>query len=74
MKLNILSYLATVTDAPAKEIAQACGASLPAASMSLLRLNRGGLVERTFDPDRGCHYYALTRRGVARLTFLRRGA
>ena len=72
MKIQILSYLAAVTDASAAEMAEALGATLPAAGMSLLRLNRGGLVERTFDPDRGCHYYALTARGIARLSFLQR--
>ncbi len=74
MKVRILSYLETVTDASAGEVADALGASRPAAGMSLLRLNRSGLVERTFDPDRGCHYYALTARGIARLSFLQRRA
>jgi len=74
MKLRILSFLAAVRDASGAEIADALGATRPAVGMSLLRLTRGGLVERTFDPDRACHFYALTARGVARLNFLQRRA
>ena len=74
MKLKILAYLATVTDATAADVADALGATLPAAGMALLRLNRSGLVQRAFDPSRGSHYYALTPRGVARLNYLQRGA
>ncbi len=74
MKIKILSYLDGVTDASAAEVAEALGATLPATGMSLLRLNRAGLVARAWDPNRGCHYYSLSPRGMARLKFLQRGA
>ena len=74
MKIRILSYLDGITDASAAEVAEALGTTLPATGMSLLRLNRAGLVARAWDPHRGCHFYSLTPRGTARLTFLQRGA
>ena len=74
MKITVLRYLAAATDATAAEVAEALGASMAAAGMSLLRLCRGGLVQRAFDPERRCHYYSITPRGAARLNFLERGA
>ncbi len=72
MKQRVLSFLSTVADASAAEIGDALGASRLGVGMIVLRLTRVGLLARTFDPRRGCHYYSLTQRGLARLRFLQR--
>lgn len=73
-KGNIMHFLSRVPDAPAADVAAGLGVSLPAAGMALLRLTRGGLVCRTFDPHTQCYYYALTDKGRARLQFLQQEA
>jgi DNA-binding MarR family transcriptional regulator len=72
-KGTILAYLTRVPDATAAELAEALDLSLPAAGMALLRLTRSGLVSRVFDRRHGCHCYAVTPKGRARLEFLREG-
>jgi len=69
-KLTILRYLAEVPDASASEVADALAASLPAAGMGLLRLCRSGLVSRALDSTQGVYYYAITRKGRARVQYL----
>ena len=69
-KLAILRCLAQVPDAPASEVADALGASLPAAAMSLLRLVRSGLASRALDVTRGVYYYRITPKGRARVQYL----
>ena len=71
-RVRILRYLVTVPDASAADVATALRISPPTAGMVLLRLARNGLVIRTSDPGRDRLFYALTRRGEARLRFLER--
>lgn len=68
-KGDILHYLSRVPDASAVDVAASLGLSLPAAGIALLRLTRGGLLGRTFDPQAQCYSYALTDKGRARLAF-----
>ena len=68
-KADILHFLSRVLDASAADVAASLGVSLPAAGMTLLRLVRGGLACRTFDPDAQWYSYALTAKGRARLDF-----
>ncbi len=70
MKVKILAYLAGVTDATAADVAEVLGATMPTAGMALLRLVRGGLASRAWDPGRRAYFYAVTSRGQARLNFL----
>jgi DNA-binding MarR family transcriptional regulator len=68
-KADILHVLSGVPDASAADVAASLGVSLPAAGMTLLRLARGGLACRTFDPHAQWYSYALTEKGRARLDF-----
>lgn len=69
-KREYLAYLARVHEACAADLQGALHVSLPTAGMALLRLTRSGLVSRTFDTCRQCHFYAITPKGLARLAFL----
>jgi DNA-binding MarR family transcriptional regulator len=68
-KLVLLRYLAQVSDASAADVAAALDIAVPAASMGLLRLVRGGLAGRAWDPQHRTYFYAITPRGQARVNF-----
>ena len=73
-KVLILECLIRAPEVTSAELAALLELSPPAAGMALLRLTRSGLVSRIFDRRHGCHCYAITSKGRARLEFLREGA
>ena len=68
-EVHVLRYLAGVPDACAGELAEAVHRSVPCVGMALLRLNRNGLIARTFDPREGRHFYSITPKGTQRLRY-----
>ncbi len=68
-KLAVLRYLIQMSDASAPDVAAALHIAVPAASMRLLRLVRGGLAGRAWDPEHRAYFYTITPRGQARVNF-----
>jgi len=68
-KLALLHCLTQVSDASAADVAAALHIAVPAASMRLLRLVRGGLAGRAWDAQHRAYFYAITPRGQARVNF-----
>jgi predicted ArsR family transcriptional regulator len=75
-KRTLLTYLAEVGEAEAKDVANAFGVGYPVAAMALLRLVRQGLASRDRASENGAYRYRLSERGQSRLEYLgiRRGA
>jgi DNA-binding IclR family transcriptional regulator len=69
-KQELLGYLGRARGVDAEEVAAAFGVPYPTAAMALLRLTRQGLVNRALDPASGLYWYALSRRGLERLSYL----
>jgi len=69
-KQELLAYLRSARGVDAEEVAAAFGVPYPTAAMALLRLSRQGLVTRALDPASGLYWYALSRRGLERLSYL----
>jgi DNA-binding IclR family transcriptional regulator len=69
-KRELLAYLRSTRGVDAEEVADAFGVPYPTAAMALLRLTRQGLVTRALDPASGLYWYALSRRGLERLSYL----
>ena len=69
-KQQLLTLLVRHSDLAAASVADELGGTHAAAGMLVLRLNRQGLIQRTFDPDDGIYFYSLTPKGRARLAYL----
>ena len=65
-KPDLLDFLSAHPDADARIVAQQFRCSQEAAGMALLRINRQGLVSRTWDPNDRVLYYNLTPKGRVR--------
>ena len=65
-KHDLLEFIALHPDVDALVVAQQFQCSPEAAGMALLRLNRQGLLSRTWDPDDRVLYYNLTPKGRVR--------
>ena len=68
-KPQVLALLAQHSDLEAASVADELGGTHAAAGMLVLRLNRQGLIQRTFDPDDRVYFYSLTPKGRARLAY-----
>ena len=69
-KQQLLTLLAQQGNLEAASVADELGGTHAAAGMLVLRLNRQGLIQRTFDPDDRVYFYSLTPKGRARLAYL----
>ncbi len=70
-KMQLLQELGRANQADAYDIADSLGMSYPAAAMALLRLVRQGLAARYLDTEVSVYWYELTRKGKARLDYLK---
>jgi DNA-binding IclR family transcriptional regulator len=70
MKVDVLELVGVYAGLSAEEVADSLGTGRAAAAMALLRLLRQGLAWRWVEANDAHFHYALTERGVERLSYL----